>query len=73
MSYEALMMYCYVLSVILSCVLSAAITAAIYRLTREKREPRLSIIAEVCEETPRTPQQDKLFTDLINGKFDIKG
>ena len=71
MSYEALMIYCYVLSGILSCVLGGAITAGIFKLTKAKRKPRLRIIAEVCEPS-RTPEQDKLFTDLLCGKFDIK-
>ena len=71
MSYEALMIYCNILSVLLSGILGAVLTVGIFRLTKAKRKPRLKIIAEVCEPS-RTPQQDKLFTDLLCGKFDIK-
>ena len=75
MSYEALMIYCNIMSVLLSGVLGAVLTVGIYKLTKKakvtNKRARISVIAEVCKPS-RTPEQDKLFTDLLCGKFEIK-
>lgn len=77
MSYQELLAFCYGQSIVLSAVLSAVITYVLFRITSGKRKGRKHIIAEVvCAENSddlkTRNRRNKLMTDFLSGKFDIK-
>lgn len=74
MSYDNLIMLCYGQSIVLSLVFGILITVGIYKLTNYlgKQKPKVKIVAKAVETPKHHPNQDRLFTDLLCGKFDIK-